>query len=227
MKLKIVALAAFVLAAFAAQSQISVGLKGGLNLASQPWSGVDSLTSGFDFKSLPLISFGGVLEVGLTENLAVQAEANFTQKGGRQEFSADVFGISVSSKYDTRVNYLDIPVLLKYSFGGESAQGYALAGPNFGYAFSGKVKSEVTTPLGSESDEQDIDFKEDNISRTDLGLNLGLGAQFGLSDNLRLFADARYNLGLTNLNTSDAAEDADLKVKNRGIGINVGILYGL
>ncbi|MCC7244729.1 MAG: PorT family protein [Saprospiraceae bacterium] len=228
MKLKIAALVAFVFVAFAAQSQISVGAKAGLNLASQSWTGVDSLTSIVDFKSLPLYSFGAVLEVGVTENFAIQAEANYTAKGGRQEFSGDLLGISVSFKSDIIVNYLDIPVLAKYSFGGESAQGYVLAGPNFSYAFSGKVKSESTNSVtGTEKTTDDINFKDDEYNRTDLGFNLGLGAQFGLSDNMRLFADARYNLGLANMNTSDAAEDADLKVKNRGIGINVGVLYGL
>lgn len=226
MKLKIAALVAFVFAAFAAQSQISVGAKAGLNLASQSYSGIDSLTSGVDFKSLPLYSFGAVLEVGLTENFAIQAEANYMQKGGRSEFSGDILGITFSTKSDIRVNYLDIPVLAKYSFGGESAKGYLLAGPNFSYAFSGKTKIESTTPVGSDSSEEDLNFDDAAYNRTDLGLNLGIGAQFGLSDNMRLFADARYNLGLTNLNTDEDTKD-DLKVKNRGIGINVGVLYGL
>ncbi len=128
----------------------------------------------------------------------------------------------LGDKYESQLilNYLEIPVLAKYSFGSETIQGFVHAGPSIGYALSGKTKESVN----DEEDETDIDFEEEELKRLDFSFALGGGIGFDAGP-ATIFADFRYLLGLTNLDDSDSAEDATQN--NRGIGFALGAIFPL
>ena len=109
---------------------------------------------------------------------------------------------------------MEIPILAKYMFGGNNGpQFFATAGPSFGFGLNGKIKA-------TGEDDEDLDFDENMITKLDISLSIGAGAQFAVGPG-ELFVDARYLLGLNSLDDSEDPEDS----KNRGIGISAGFLF--
>ena len=170
--------------------------------------------------------FGVVAEIRINDHFAIQPEFNLIQKGAKQEFSeVDSLIGSISTKTNIAFNYLEVPVLIKAGTSFGPARVDLLAGPSFGYALSGKVKEEFTLNGETEKDEIDVDFKEDEVKRTDVGLQLGAAFSFNLGESAKLFVDGRYLFGLTNLN--DSTEDDSFKVNNRGVALSAGVLFTL
>lgn len=177
-------------------AQASFGLRGGVNLAktSSKGGGIEVTTD-----AVTGLNLAAVLELGITENFAVQPELAFVQKGGNiKDFDLK-----------TVINYLDVPVLAKYKFGGESFGAYLAAGPSFGYALSGKS--------GGDKIEDWEDY-----ARFELGGSFGGGLGLKLVGSM-VYLDLRYLLSLNNLNSGDD----DFTVRNKGIGISVGFLKSL
>lgn len=128
-----------------------------------------------------------------------------------------------SGRTDFIFNHIEIPVLFKGggAFGPVRVDG--LVGPGLSYALNGKAKYKITVNGNTETETEDIDFEDDEFSRTDLSLHVGAVFSLNLGEALKVFADTRYLLGLTNLNASDSPEEA----KNRGISLSAGVLVPL
>lgn len=194
-----------------AQTQ-SIGLKAGINIAS--WAG-DEAFDDDAYGSTFGLQFGAVAEIPVSDKFAIQPELIYLQKGFFFEFEF----LGITSETDTKLNYLEIPILAKIFLTDAPTQVYVTAGPSVGFALSGKVIDTV----GGEEDETDIDFEDSEISTFDFGLSLGAGAQFAAGPG-KLFVDVRYLLGLANLDNSEP-ESERIDVFNRGIGASIGFLF--
>ena len=189
-----------------AKAQTNLGVLAGLNLANVS---VDPEPEGMDLTNRTAFGFGGVLEVGLNESVALRFEPMYLQKGVE----------TAIGEVDIEFNlaYLEVPVMLKYAFGTGDTKPYIMAGPTIGFNLSAKQKISA----GSESDEEDI---KDDISSTDFGLGFGGGVNFHTGNN-SIFVEVRYNIGLTNVN--DNSDDPDTEIKTKGIQIFTGIIFPL
>lgn len=110
-------------------------------------------------------------------------------------YSAQGFEDKVSN-VTWKLNYINVPILVQYMFN----NGFRLqAGPQVGFLASAKINN--------------TDIKDD-LKKIDAGLGLGIGylsfSGFGI--------DARYNLGLSNVNDGGSTE-----LKNRVF--QVGLFY--
>jgi|JI71714CRNA_FD_contig_71_2501672_length_696_multi_3_in_0_out_0_1 hypothetical protein len=189
-------------------AQTSIGLRAGLNFSKVNLSGDDVTAEDTDpLKNISGLNIAIPIEFKLSNKFAIQPEVSFSQRGFK--YKVDFLGLPLSVR--TKYNYLEVPVLAKLSLGGEKNKFNVLVGPSFGYALSGNYND------GEES--LKIDFKEEGVKRFDFGAQFGLGATFG-----NFFVDARYLLGLANLNDESTL---DVKVNTRGLGFNVGYLYTL
>jgi hypothetical protein len=142
----------------------------------------------------PRISFniGGLAHIHLSKEFAIQPELLFSGQGAQQTIS----GVA----YRTNLNYLQIPVLLQYMIG----KGLRLeTGAQFG-ALVG-AKNEVGN---SEADVKNA-YKAVDVAWV-FGAGYLTNSGFGL--------DARYNLGLANINDVGSA-----KINNRVF--SVGVFY--
>ncbi len=189
-----------------AKAQSSLGVIAGLNLANV---NVDPEPEGMDLTNRTAFGFGGVLEVGLNESVALRFEPMYLQKGAE----AGINGVDI----EFNLAYLEVPVMLKYAFGTGDTKPYIMAGPTIGFNLSAKQK----ISFGSDSEETDI---KDDISSTDFGLGFGGGVNF-LTGNNSIFVEVRYTLGLTNIN--DSSDDPDTEIKTKGIQIFAGIIFPL
>lgn len=179
---------------------LSVGVRGGVSLASLKFEGeasgptLDSRIGGIGgaFVTIPLVSW-----------LELQPEVLYAMKGGR----LDDNGI----KSQVWLDYIDVPVLVRFSRRGTGAFGYyLLGGPSFGL----RVRARTRTDFGGATEEIDIG---DQVERSDLSAVLGGGVEFG-----SLVIDGRYSLGLTDI---DKDKTDGVAVTTRAFSFTAGVRF--
>ncbi|MCB9315653.1 MAG: PorT family protein [Lewinellaceae bacterium] len=205
-----------------AQVQASIGPRAGINLAN--WSASQEITDDFGTSPKNRVSllFGAVAEIRFSNNIALQPEINFIQKGMKlvQEYDDPNLG-TVRSKGEIIINNLEIPILIKAGTSFGSGRFDVLAGPSWAYGLNGKTKYTETINGNSESGSQDINFEDDGVTRSEFSLQFGAMFSYNLGA-ANLFLDARYILGFSNL-VADAIGSES--AKNRGIAFSVGALF--
>jgi hypothetical protein len=137
---------ACLLGAVAYGQGISGGVKAGLNLANQTFSG-NGFTTSPSF--LPSLHAGGYVTVMFTEHFGLQPEVLYSGQGAK----------SGDEKY--KLGYVNIPVLVRYNV--NSLLSFH-AGPQFGVLASAKHT------YGS----SDEDIK-DQVKGSDMGVAIGMG----------------------------------------------------
>jgi hypothetical protein len=186
----------------AVAQDVAYGVKGGLNLA----------TVSFD-PELPVdyglrlgIVAGAFVSLPLGSRLAVQPEALFSQKGA----AVDDDGVDAT----LRLDYVEIPVLLKYSLSGARTAGRPSVFVLGGAAVAFKIRAEASATFGEETIDDDVD---EDIEDVDLGIAFGAGLAFD-----RVTIDGRYTLGLSNISTDE--EEAG-KARNRTLSVLAGFRF--
>ena len=110
---------------------------------------------------------GGVfLILPVTERLSLQQEVLYVSKGSRQDIGVAIFDIPTTLTVSYDMNYLEIPVLLRYSWlQDRDVSLYSLAGFAFAlklqdrYTLSGEVDDgEQQVPLHADSDMSEVDL---------------------------------------------------------------------
>ncbi|MEI9810142.1 MAG: porin family protein [Bacteroidota bacterium] len=149
--------------------------------------------------------------------MGISADLKFSSEGGTLQ--SDEGGDEY--KYTYRGNYIRLPLQGIYFFGelGDKVRPKVSLGPSFGFLVGGKSKLEVN---GTKTDEAD---SKDAFTRFDIGLNAAAGANFRIGTNKWLNTDITYYHGFSNV-FEDAGEK-NKKVRNRGLGINIGITFPL
>ncbi len=172
------------------------GLKGGLNLAN---------LSGDIENNKSMVAFGGGVFGKITPSptICIQPEVLFMQMGTEEDFD---------NGEKVKLNYIEIPVLIKYVFPTEgSFEPNIFAGPAVSFLMS--------------ADYGDEDIK-DYITSVDFGLAFGAGADIAIGDGGgKVTFDGRYTLGLTNIN--DDVDSDEFSIKNGVITFMVGYAFPL
>jgi long-subunit fatty acid transport protein len=181
--------------------EVKLGAKLGLNLSS--------LRSDMDFDSKIGFNLGVFAEINLSDKLIFQPELLYSTQGASLEESFD----SNSFKATNSVDYLNIPLMLKY---GVTDKLFLEFGPQLGFLLSAKSKFEETFDGESISEEEDI---KEFFKSIDFGLNFG--ASFDVAENIMI--GARYNLGLTNI--IDEEDSGDDKVQNAVFSLSLGYRF--
>jgi outer membrane immunogenic protein len=175
----------------------SFGVKGGVNMAK--YTGSDAGTN-----DMKMGAVGGVFACVNLIAFKVQPELLFSQKGAKKEQT----GGGTTYTYSTTQNYLEVPVLLKYSFGAIVVPSIYI-GPSFGMLVSATAK----TSGGSNSGSGDI---KNYLNGTDIGLVLGAEVKTPV----KLSVEARYTMGLTNVDKASAIGQSN--IKNSTISVMLG-----
>ena len=180
---------------------IYIGPRVGATFADINFDGDEDL----DPDSRTSVLFGGVLELALSDNFAIQPEVSYISRG------YDGLGNNTSLFDNTlTLNYIDFGGLLKFKTGSsEQLSAYIGAGPYYSYLVSGEIGN------------TDIDFDADEtFERGDWTAAFAAGVQLPIGESY-LFLDARYLLGLTDVWDSDD----DVEVNNRSFNISAGFMF--
>ena len=196
--------------AIAQDQKVKLGIKAGLNLATLTLD-----ESELDSSSKAGFTAGVMVEIPMTKKFSLQPEIMYSQQGTKTSFSdSDV----TNSNYEStiKLNYLNIPVMLKYYVKeGLSVQ----AGPQIGILLKANNKYKDNF-LGYDNQES-FDLKEYS-SGIDTSVNVGLGYQF--KD--KFYTDLRYNISYSNVfKDGDTNHFIDNDMKNRVLQITIGYFF--
>lgn len=222
----ILTLAALALAIFAS-AQVAVGLKTGMNYNNlYTTEALGELAP--DFSSISEMNYGLVAEYGITDQFALQTELNFLKKGFTTKANLtdlELFGLElpIGGRAETKFSYVEVPLLAKYSFGGEGFQAYVTAGPTLGYATSGRIDTKARVLVDFKIGSTPINLDAINYNRFEVGATAGAGVSYTTGFG-KFFADARFSQGFTELYDFPLVEE---KVKNKGFGVNLGFMVPL
>lgn len=204
--------------------QAQASIRGGINIASMSANATEKNYKDYENQSIVGFQVALALPIKISENVAIQPELVFIQKGGKSQYITDE-----NNKYITTFtsNYIEVPVSLKLGLGNTSGDGigfYVLGGPYVGIALNGKYKNELTVLGITSSSTKTVDYSNDTNQekRIDWGVNLGAGLSLG-----KMYLEGRYNLGINNL-LDDSANNSNSNApyrRNRGIGLTVGVHF--
>lgn len=145
---------------------------------------------------------GLVSEIPFSEKFYFSPEVLYSSQG----FKATESIAGTEYEIKTKLDYIQIPLMLRYYVAG----GFNLeAGPQVGFLTSAESKV----------DDEDWEDISEFVSGFEYGLAVGAG--YKLINGL--FAQARYNLGLANVN-SDEEFDED-KIRNGVIQLSIGFMF--
>ncbi len=125
----------------------------------------------------------------------------YDSKGTKLEFAGE--------EYIDKLNYIAVPLHANWHFGKER-NWFLNFGPTLGFLVSAKGD----TPGG------EIDIK-DEVANFDMGLGLGIGYKFEISDNTQFFIQYQGYGGFINI------IDADITLVNATSALNIGTIFKL
>lgn len=158
----------------------------------------------------------------LTQNFSVETGINYNNLGFQVAQNTDVnlFGLSIplGATLDTKVNYLEIPLLANYKIDLGSIQAYVEAGPSINYAMSGRVKTIANSFLDFNVLERELDFSSDRYNRTNITGNISIGVSQAMSQDIVLSAGIKYSRDLT---SSLEIPIVNSRIQNQNIGLGL------
>lgn len=199
----ILVLALILSTCFAANAQdISFGVKAGVNFASIGGDDSDEFDGRTGFHA------GVLAEIMVTEQFGIQPEILYSMQGFKFEESESGF----SSKAEVKLDYINVPILAKYKF----TPGFsAHLGPQIGFLLN--AEGEYEDSFGGETTSETIDIKE-FVKDFDFGVAAGLGYELDMG----VFFNARYILGISDINDDD---DSDYNQQNNVFQLSVGYMF--
>jgi len=217
----VMALLALFIATLPAGAQVKLGIIGGLNIANL--NGEDADGSNIDFSSRTALGVGGILDIGLSENVALRLEPMYLQKGGKFDATDPDLG---TATFTFKAGYLEVPAFLKIALGTNTTRPYLMAGPAIGVNLSPKVNLSASG-VSLETDADKI------TKSTDFGLGFGAGVSFPAGSS-SIFVEGRYVLGLTDIARAGTLSFMgaelpvdDANIKTRGLQFMAGITFPL
>ncbi len=181
------------------------GIKAGLNIANQNYSGEEAPSP----SSIIGFQVGGFVDIKIADKFSIQPELLYSTQGSKFNMLIDYEGTEYDTENTFKLAYINIPVMFKYY----ATEKFNLeVGPQIGFLTSSKIKVNVI----GQSVTQDLN---DVFESVDFGLNLGAG--FNFTKNIS--AGVRYNFGLSN--AANADDESNDKIKNSVFSISMGYKF--
>jgi hypothetical protein len=181
------ACASMLVAGTASAGAWHVGARGGINVSSLRGDITDVVQP--SWQVTPMV--GGFMEGEVAPALNLGVEVNYIQKGAKfGGTGADDTGNPTEPR-DTHLvlEYADVPILLRVLLPETGAvRPYIVAGPTFGFALKGTVRSKGMT-------DQNV---SDDMKTLDLGSTAGVGVRIAAVGS-RVDVEARYATSFTDL----------------------------
>lgn len=172
------------------KAQMSVGVHGGVDASMVNFS--PSVRQSF------LLGANGGLNFRYTEenHFGFIVEANFEQRGWKEDFDAAPF------EYSRTINYIQIPFMSHIYFG-RRHKFFINLGPSISLKLGDSVKSNFDYDnVGSVKDfpihtSQQYGYKTKGA--VDYGISGGLGGEFGINTRNSIYIEARFYFGIGNV----------------------------
>lgn len=133
---------------------------------------------------------GAFLTYSISQDFGICGELNYARKGQTQQNGQRL-----------RLDYVEVPLMAHYFFGKGDCRPKVMIGPYFGYLLQAKRNEQTLS----------------GYAQSDYGAVVGLGFHKRLGKSRWLYADVRYQHGLTPIAGSDQA--------NRDVSLNIGVSF--
>lgn len=207
-KIRLFLLVAMVAVTTVASAQISLGVKGGMNMSNYYGDELSDKNVKIGF------NIGLAADYQFAYGHYIQSGLFFTTKGAK--YSTETTNAKI--EYTINPMYLQLPIHYAYKL--EIAPETRIVfhgGPYMAYGVGGKTKVKGNVGnLSGERDGQNV-FGDGvgQLKSFDAGLGLGVGAEFGA-----FLVDLGWDVGLTNLSNSDNGD-----IKNQNAYLSVGYRF--
>jgi hypothetical protein len=157
------------------------------------------------------------------EGFSVAAGLAYKEKGfvWNEGLSTNVLNIpiNIGVTAKTNINYIELPLNLKYSIGNEKGIiAFAFAGPSVGYALNATLQTSANTIFDFNISRTKINLNDAIYNRMELGANAGGGIEIPVG-NGSIMASAQYMHGFNRVIDNTVI---DFKARNYGFGLNLG-----
>ncbi len=210
-------------------AQVQLGLQAGANFGDVT---LDPIPEGVETSTRTGLLIGGVLFYSFLPILGLQVEPAYVQKGAKVDNSFTEDGDDIKLERTLNADYIDIPVLLKASFGNGPVKPYLLAGATIAFKLDAKFEVDKATVNGVDvtsqiPSEEMAELEKIEVKSTDFILNFGGGIIIPLGQ-VNIFIEGQYNLGLSDVN-DETPEPGDVEptIKTTGIQIKAGVMFPL
>lgn len=218
----------FISNVFTTQAQISVGVRGGVNISHYRFI---SSSDAENTDKWPLLTVGIPVEYSFNKYFALQAEINLVQKGLKLNVEQKIQLDSTNQTYiqyiwdnKLKINWLEIPILAKVKFRTAKLGGSLFLGPTIGYAINVERTGTTTTNIvGNGVIKETSTVKRDLLgdrehNRFDVGLNFG-----GEINYKSAYLDIRYQLGFNDMLKRN--HPSQTHNYSRGLALTVGYRF--
>jgi hypothetical protein len=173
-------------------------------------------------------SWGALCEIPVQSNYALVTGFNINFAGGKVNYEGLVNGQTEMVNESYSLKYLELPVMLKIKT--NEVNGilfYGQIGLGTSFRLNSRVKRKYQSLSGiAPSVVVNEDKNSDNLtSFIRESLLVGIGAQYTLQDNLKLFGGLNFNNGFTDILKKGTYNVNDPKVISNFVELNIGLLF--
>jgi len=173
-------------------------------------------------------SWGALCEIPVQTNYAFVTGFNINFAGGKVDYAGLVQGQTEMVKERFSLKYLELPLMLKIKT--NEVNGvlfYGQIGLGTSFRLNSRVKRSFQNIPGLSSYIiPNEDKNSDNLtSFVRESLLIGIGAQYTLQDNLKLFGGLNFNNGFTDILKKGPYNTSDPKVISNFVELNIGLFF--
>ena len=215
-----VAIFLFIVTSATAQNhKFVLGIEGGPN-----YSRVYGFEQLFPLEGRIGYSFAISTKFNFSNKFSIVSGVGIETKGDQTKNKLQFTGSSGNTigyyKLRANFNYLNIPIMVRYTFGENKWHYYFSFGGYFGLLIN--AESEVVGYNYSDTVDGDI---SEYYYPTDSGISGGFGILYNLNDRMAVSVEVRDNLGLFNISKGLTASDGSNK--NNSLNLLFGLSYGI
>lgn len=205
----------FILFFFTSAIYAQLGIKGGMNMANEIKSFSQSnITAGFNSKNLQGYQIGLVYQLMPKKSgLGLEIGALLSQKGSTFKLdSTDV--VNVFKEGYREINYIEVPLNLRYRLSLGFIGLYGFGGVYGGYALSAKTVNETANITSDDAFQSFID-------RADYGYNFGAGIELYK----KIQFGGTFSQGIKNTAISNSILPLSTSSNNRVLTVNLVYMF--
>ncbi len=161
----------------------------------------------------------------ITDNFGVQTEINYARRGFTVEALRDVSildaNVIAGLAAETRLDYIEVPVLARGKFGSGDLKIYVEGGPYVGYAAGGNIKVKGRFIADIIVADEEINLDDDAFQRFDYGASYGAGVEYTIGRGM-------FSFGVRGQESFTSSLDDNalgLQLRNSAIGANISYAY--
>ena len=171
------------------------GIKIGLTSAYQEFS-FD--LSNVDLKRKNGLNAGIFIELLDFSNFCILAQLEYTQKGISGDMNGtDEEGNDLQFTIESRLDYLSVPISVKYTIPIQGFTPYVITGLRYDYLMNYNSTEEPGS-VGAEEPTGYLDFIYDEFRKSVFGAQFGVGVSLDFISVIKPYIEFRYNIDLTN-----------------------------